>query len=138
MNTSLGSMDSGGDKRIPETTLVPTFGQNLTTMQNIQSIQTVQQTAQNTLQSIQPSQAVVGSSTGLVGKSVSVELNQKAPIMKTVIPSGSTSPAEGNKLQVITQIASFIIFLIIQIFQIKQLLKNCAEFSKSFVQLYVI
>ncbi|XP_043664949.1 histone deacetylase complex subunit SAP130 [Vespula pensylvanica] len=100
MNTSLSSTDGGGDKRLPETT-VQTIAQNLTTMQNIQNIQNVQSVVQSNIQSIQPTQTIVGTvgtPTGLVGKSVSLDINPKLSLMKPVIPSGTTSNAETNKI----------------------------------------
>ncbi|XP_024891735.1 uncharacterized protein LOC112467375, partial [Temnothorax curvispinosus] len=114
MNTTMSTVSSGGDKRLPETT-VQTVAQNLTTMQqNVQSVQStlqntlqsVQSVVQSTIQSIQPTQTIVGSvgsvgtPGGLVGKSVSLDMNPnpKLSLMKPVVPSGATSSAETSKI----------------------------------------
>ncbi|XP_066601843.1 histone deacetylase complex subunit SAP130-A-like isoform X2 [Prorops nasuta] len=100
MNTSLSSMDGGGDKRLPETS-VQTVAQNLTTIQNIQSMQNVQSIMQSSVQTIQPTQTIVGSvgsSNSLVGKSVSLDINPKLSLMKPVAPSGTASTADTSKI----------------------------------------
>ncbi|XP_077257851.1 uncharacterized protein LOC143894993 isoform X2 [Temnothorax americanus] len=110
MNTTMSTVSSGGDKRLPETT-VQTVAQNLTTMQqNVQSVQStlqsVQSVVQSTIQSIQPTQTIVGSvgsvgtPGGLVGKSVSLDMNPnpKLSLMKPVVPSGATASAETSKI----------------------------------------
>ncbi|XP_012150856.2 uncharacterized protein LOC100882641 isoform X2 [Megachile rotundata] len=97
MNTTLSSIDSGGDKHTSETT-VQSIVQNLTTMQNMQNAQSV---VQSNIQSIQSTQTIVGSvgtSTSLVGKSMSMDTNSKLPLMKPVVPSGTTSTSETNKI----------------------------------------
>ncbi|XP_018363577.1 PREDICTED: histone deacetylase complex subunit SAP130-A isoform X3 [Trachymyrmex cornetzi] len=100
MNTTISTVSSGGDKRLPETT-VQTVAQNLTTMQqNVQSVQSVQSMVQSNVPSIQPTQTIVGSMTpsGLVGKSVSLDMNPKLSLMKPVVPSGTTSSTETSKI----------------------------------------
>lgn len=100
MNT-LSTVSGGGDKRLPETT-VQTVAQNLTTMQNVQSVQqNVQSVVQSGIQNIQPIQTIVGSvgtSGSLVGKSVSLDMNPKLSLMKPVTPSGATSSVETSKI----------------------------------------
>ncbi|XP_018313784.1 histone deacetylase complex subunit SAP130-A isoform X4 [Mycetomoellerius zeteki] len=100
MNTTISTVSSGGDKRLPETA-VQTVAQNLTTMQqNVQSVQNVQSMVQSNVPSIQPTQTIVGSMTpsSLVGKSVSLDMNPKLSLMKPVVPSGSTSSTETSKI----------------------------------------
>lgn len=97
MNTALSSVDSAGDKRLPETT-VQSIAQNLTTMQSMQNVQSV---VQSNVQSIQPTQSIVGSigtPASLIGKSVSLDVNPRLSLMKPVVPSGTTSIAETNKI----------------------------------------
>ncbi|XP_076238834.1 uncharacterized protein LOC143181963 [Calliopsis andreniformis] len=97
MNTTLSSVDSSGDKRLPETT-VQSIAQNLTTLQSMQNVQSV---VQSNIQSIQSGQTIVGSvgtSANLVGKSMSMDTNPKLPLMKPVVPSGTTSTSETNKI----------------------------------------
>lgn len=97
MNTTLNSVESSGDKHLPETT-VQSIAQNLTTMQSIQNAQSV---VQSNIQNIQSTQTIVGSvgtSTNLVGKSMSMDTNSKLPVMKPVVPSGTTSTSETNKI----------------------------------------
>lgn len=97
MNKTLSSIDSGGDKHLSETT-VQSIVQNLTTMQNMQNAQSV---VHSNIQSIQSTQTIVGSvgtSTNLVGKSMSMDTNPKLPLMKPVVPSGTTSTSETNKI----------------------------------------
>ncbi|KAK9300516.1 hypothetical protein QLX08_006850 [Tetragonisca angustula] len=74
MNTTLSSVESGGDKHLPETT-VQSIAQNLTTMQSIQNVQSVVQS-----------------------KTMSMDTNSKLPVMKPVVPSGTTSTSETNKI----------------------------------------
>ncbi|XP_018352917.1 PREDICTED: histone deacetylase complex subunit SAP130-A isoform X3 [Trachymyrmex septentrionalis] len=100
MNTTISTVSSGGDKRLPETT-VQTVAQNLTTMQqNVQSVQNVQSMVQSNVPNIQPTQTIVGSMTpsGLVGKSVSLDMNPKLSLMKPVVPSGATPSTETSKI----------------------------------------
>lgn len=102
MNTTMSTVSSGGDKRLPETT-VQTVAQNLTTMQqNVQSVPNVQSVVQSSIQSIQPTQTIVGSvgtPGSLVGKSVSLDINPKLSLMKPVVPpSGTTSSVETSKI----------------------------------------
>ncbi|XP_011882331.1 PREDICTED: histone deacetylase complex subunit SAP130-like isoform X2 [Vollenhovia emeryi] len=103
-----GGGSGGGDKRLPETT-VQTVAQNLTTMQqsvqsvqSVPSVQSVQSVVQSSIQSIQPTQTIVGAPIGapscLVGKSVSLDMNPKLSLMKPVIPSGTASSAETSKI----------------------------------------
>lgn len=97
MNTTLSSVDSGGDKRLPEAT-VQSIAQNLTTLQSMQNVQSV---VQSNIQSIQSTQTIVGSvgpATNLIGKSISMDTNPKLPLMKPVVPSGATSTSETNKI----------------------------------------
>lgn len=97
MNTTLSSVESGGDKHLPETT-VQSIAQNLTTMQSIQNVQSV---VQSNIQNIQSTQTIVGSvgaPTNLVGKTMSMDTNSKLPVMKPVVPSGTTSTSETNKI----------------------------------------
>ncbi|XP_033356488.1 histone deacetylase complex subunit SAP130-A-like isoform X2 [Bombus vosnesenskii] len=98
MNTTLSSVESGGDKHLPETT-VQSIAQNLTTMQSIQNVQSV---VQSNIQNIQSTQTIVGSvggtSTSLIGKSMSMDTNSKLPVMKPVVPCGTTSTSETNKI----------------------------------------
>ncbi|CAD1475098.1 unnamed protein product, partial [Heterotrigona itama] len=97
MNTTLSSVESGGDKHLPETT-VQSIAQNLTTMQSIQNVQSV---VQSNIQSIQSTQTIVGSvgtPTNLIGKTMSMDTNSKLPVMKPVVPSGTTSTSETNKI----------------------------------------
>lgn len=107
MNTTISTVSSGGDKRLPETT-VQTMAQNLTTMQqNVQSVQSVQSVVQSNIPSIQPTQTIVGSvgtPSSLVGKSVSLDMNPKLSLMKPVVPSGSTSSTETSKITAATVI----------------------------------
>ncbi|XP_029161922.1 histone deacetylase complex subunit SAP130-A isoform X2 [Nylanderia fulva] len=106
MNT-LSTASGGGDKRLPETT-VQTVAQNLTTMQNVQSVQpNVQSVVQSGIQNIQPIQTIVGSvgTPGtLVGKSVSLDMNPKLSLMKPVTPSGAPSSVETNKITTLCSI----------------------------------
>lgn len=98
MNTTMSTVSSGGDKRLPETT-VQTVAQNLTTMQ--QNVQSVQSVVQSSIQSIQPTQTIVGSvgtPGNLVGKSVSLDMNPKLSLMKPVVPSCATSSTETSKI----------------------------------------
>lgn len=100
MNTTLSSVNSGGDKRLLETN-VQTVAQNLTTMQNIPSVQNVQSVVQSNIQNIQPSQTMVGSvgtPSTIVGKSVSLDMSPKLSLMKPVVPSGTTSSADSSKI----------------------------------------
>ena len=97
MNTTLSSVDSGGDKRLPEAT-VQSIAQNLTSLQSMQNVQSV---VQSNIQSIQSTQTIVGSvgtATNLIGKSISMDTNPKLPLMKPVVPSGATSTSETNKI----------------------------------------
>lgn len=95
VNTNTGE---GGDKRLPEAT-VQTIAQNLTTIQTVQSSQNV---IQSNIQTIQSTQAIIGnvgqSGTTLVGKSVSLDLNQKLSLAKPGIPSNIVSSTDSNKL----------------------------------------
>lgn len=95
MNTALSSVNSGGDKRLLETTV-----QTVTTMQNAPNVQNVQSVVQSSIQSIQPTQTIVGSvgTPSLIGKSVSLDMNPKLSLMKPVVPSGTTSSAETSKI----------------------------------------
>ncbi|OAD57245.1 hypothetical protein WN48_02046 [Eufriesea mexicana] len=72
MNTTLSSIESGGDKHVPETT-VQSIAQNLTTMQTIQNVQSV---VQSNIQNIQSTQNLVGSvgapTTLVVGSTVRI------------------------------------------------------------------
>ncbi|XP_018053811.1 PREDICTED: histone deacetylase complex subunit SAP130-A-like isoform X2 [Atta colombica] len=100
MNTTISTVSSGSDKHLPETT-VQTVAQNLTTMQqNVQNVQNVQSMVQSNISNIQPTQTIVGSMTpsGLVGKSVSLDMNPKLSLMKPVVPSGTTSSTETSKI----------------------------------------
>jgi len=100
MNTTISTVSSGSDKHLSETT-VQTMAQNLTTMQqNVQNVQNVQSMVQSNISSIQPTQTIVGSMTpsGLVGKSVSLDMNPKLSLMKPVVPSGATSSTETSKI----------------------------------------
>lgn len=94
MNTALSSVDSGGDKRVPETT-VQSIVQNLTTISSMQNVQSI---VQSNIQSTQPIVGSVGTPTSLVGKSMSMDTNPKLPVMKPVVPSGTTSTSETNKI----------------------------------------
>lgn len=97
MNTTLSSMDSGGDKRLPEAS-VQSIAQNLTTLQSMQNVQSV---VQSNIQSIQSTQTIVGSigaPASLVAKSMSMDTNTKLPLMKPVVPSGTASTSEPNKI----------------------------------------
>ncbi|XP_011051243.1 PREDICTED: LOW QUALITY PROTEIN: histone deacetylase complex subunit SAP130 [Acromyrmex echinatior] len=108
MNTTISTVSSGGDKHLPETT-VQTVAQNLTTMQqNVQSVQNMQSMVQSNIPSIQPTQTIVGSMTpsGLVGKSVSLDMNPKLSLMKPVVPSGATSSTETSKITTLCSIGS--------------------------------
>lgn len=99
MNTTLNTVSSGSDKRLPETT-VQTVAQNLSTMQNVQSVPSVQSVVQSTVQNIQPTQTIVGAvgtPSSLVGKSVSLDMNPKLSLMKPVVPSGAIS-SESSKI----------------------------------------
>lgn len=99
MNT-LSTVNSGSDKRLPETT-VQTVAQNLTTMQNVQNVQNVQSVVQSSTQNIQPIQTIVGpvgTPGNLVGKSVSLDINPKLSLMKPVTPSGAISSVETSKI----------------------------------------
>ncbi|XP_051174403.1 histone deacetylase complex subunit SAP130-A [Leptopilina boulardi] len=94
VNTNSGE---GSDKRQPEAT-VQTIAQNLTTIQTVQSTQNV---IQSNIQTIQSTQAIIGNvgqSGTIVGKSVSLDLNQKLSIAKTGIPSNIVSSTDSNKL----------------------------------------
>lgn len=96
MNVSTNSGE-GGDKRLPEGT-VQTIAQNLTTIQTVQGTQNV---IQGNIQTIQSTQAIIGNvgqSGTLVGKSVSLDLNQKLSLAKPVIPSNIVSSTDSNKL----------------------------------------
>lgn len=108
MNTTLSSVNAGGDKRPSETTMqtVQTTAQNLTTMQNIASGQNVQSVVQSNIQNIQPTQTLIGSvgTSNLIGKSVSLDMNPKLSLVK---PSGTASSAETSKITT-TVILSFI------------------------------
>lgn len=99
MNTTLSSVNSGSDKRLLETN-VQTVAQNLTTMQNVPNVQSVQSVVQSSIQNIQPTQTIVGSvgTPSLVGKSVSLDMNPKLSLMKPVVPSGTTSSIETSKI----------------------------------------
>ncbi|KAG5331180.1 SP130 deacetylase, partial [Acromyrmex charruanus] len=108
MNTTISTVSSGGDKHLPETT-VQTVAQNLTTMQqNVQNVQNMQSMVQSNIPSIQPTQTIVGSMTpsGLVGKSVSLDMNPKLSLMKPVVPSGATSSTETSKITTLCSIGS--------------------------------
>ncbi|XP_076635623.1 uncharacterized protein LOC143348844 isoform X3 [Colletes latitarsis] len=97
MNTTINSVESGGDKRVPETT-VQSIAQNLTTIQSMQNVQSV---VQSNIQNIQSTQSIAGSvvtPTNLVGKSISMDTNPKLSLMKPVVPSGTTSTSETNKI----------------------------------------
>ncbi|XP_015604837.1 histone deacetylase complex subunit SAP130-A isoform X2 [Cephus cinctus] len=96
----MNPVDGNGEKRPPKS-VVQTVAQNLTTIQNIQTVQTVQNVAQSSVQNIQPTQTVVGSvgtPTGLVGKSVSLELNSKLSLMKSLAQPGTTPSTETSKM----------------------------------------
>lgn len=97
MNTTINSVESGGDKRISETT-VQSVAQNLTTMQSTQNVQSV---VQSNIQNIQSTQTIVGSigtPSNHIGKSIPMDTNPKLPLMKPVVPSGTTSTLENNKI----------------------------------------
>ncbi|XP_076282500.1 uncharacterized protein LOC143209991 isoform X1 [Lasioglossum baleicum] len=97
MNTTISSVESGGDKRLPETSM-QNVAQNLTTMQSAQNVQSV---VQSNIQNIQSTQTIVGSigtPSNHVGKSISMDTNPKLPLMKPVVPSGTTSTSESNKI----------------------------------------
>ncbi|XP_015436191.1 PREDICTED: histone deacetylase complex subunit SAP130 isoform X2 [Dufourea novaeangliae] len=105
MNTTMSSVESGGEKRVPETT-VQNVAQNLTTIQSVQSVQSV---VQSNIQNIQSTQTIVGSigtPTNHVGKSISMDTNPKLPLMKPVVPSGTTSTSETNKITTLCSVGS--------------------------------
>ncbi|XP_033331640.2 uncharacterized protein LOC117223475 isoform X2 [Megalopta genalis] len=97
MNTTINSVESGGDKRLPETSM-QNVAQNLTTMQSVQNVQSV---VQSNIQNIQSTQTIVGSigtPSNHVGKSISMDTNPKLPLMKPMVPSGTSSTPESNKI----------------------------------------
>ncbi|XP_025155797.1 histone deacetylase complex subunit SAP130-A isoform X2 [Harpegnathos saltator] len=99
MNTALSSVNSSSDKCLLETT-VQTVAQNLTTMQNVSNVQNVQSSVQSSIQTIQPTQTIVGSvgTPNLIGKSVSLDMNPKLSLMKPIVPSGTPSSTETSKM----------------------------------------
>ena len=95
MNTN--PSDSGGEKRTPESTSQK-IPHTLTTIQTVQSGQNV---IQSNIQSIQSTQGVVGTvgqPGSLVGKSVSLEVNQKLALAKSSVPSNIVSSTDASKL----------------------------------------
>jgi len=101
MNTTINTVSSSGDKRLPPETTMQTVAQNLTTMQqNVQNVQNVQSVVQSNISNIQPTiVGSVGTPGSLVGKSVSLDVNQKlSQLIKPVIPSGATSSTETSKI----------------------------------------
>ncbi|XP_011306545.1 histone deacetylase complex subunit SAP130-A isoform X2 [Fopius arisanus] len=97
MNTSnSGNPEGTGDKRQPETSQVPQH--SLTTIQNVHRIQTIQNIVQSNVQTIQPAQSVVSTvASAIVGKSISLDLNPKLSLMKSVVQSGS-AVSDANKI----------------------------------------
>ncbi|XP_057337772.1 mucin-2 [Microplitis mediator] len=96
MNTT-NPGEGSGEKRLPETSgqSVP---HNLTTIQNVQGLQTVQNIVQSTVPTIQSTQNVVNTSAAIVGKSISLDLNQKLSLMKSVVQTGTPSTSEPGKI----------------------------------------
>lgn len=87
--------ESTGDKRLPETS-VQSVPHNLTTLQNVQGLQTVQTIVQSSVQTIQSTQNVVNTSAAIVGKSISLDLNQKLPLMKSVVQTAPSTSEPGK------------------------------------------
>ncbi|XP_078039180.1 uncharacterized protein LOC144471214 [Augochlora pura] len=93
MNTTISSVESGGDKRLPEASM-----QSVAQMQSVQNVQSV---VQSNIQNIQSTQTIVGSigtPSNHVGKSMSMDTNPKLPLMKPMVPSGTSSTPESNKI----------------------------------------
>ncbi|XP_034941423.1 histone deacetylase complex subunit SAP130-B [Chelonus insularis] len=97
MNTN--TVETSGDKRLQETN-VQSVPHNLTTIQGVQALQTVQNIVQSNVQTIQSTQNVstMSSSSAIVGKSISLDLNPKLSLMKSVVQSGASSAGETSKI----------------------------------------
>ncbi|XP_015109308.1 histone deacetylase complex subunit SAP130-A isoform X2 [Diachasma alloeum] len=98
MNTSnSGSAEAAGDKRQPEASQGPPH--SLATIQNVHRIQTIQNIVQSNVQTIQPTQSVVSTvASAIVGKSISLDLNPKLSLMKSVVQSGAAVSGETSKI----------------------------------------
>ncbi|XP_063991632.1 histone deacetylase complex subunit SAP130-A isoform X2 [Diachasmimorpha longicaudata] len=98
MNVSnSGNAETTGDKRQPEPSQVPPH--SLATIQNVHRIQTIQNIVQSNVQTIQPTQSVVSTvASAIVGKSISLDLNPKLSLMKSVVQSGAAVSGESNKI----------------------------------------
>lgn len=93
MNTSSSNSEGAGDKRQPDTT--QSAGHTLTTLQNVHRIQTIQNIVQGNVQTIQPSQSVVSTvASAIVGKSISLDLNPKLSLMKSVVQTGASDASK--------------------------------------------
>ncbi|XP_012275254.1 histone deacetylase complex subunit SAP130 isoform X2 [Orussus abietinus] len=93
-------MDNTGEKYVPEIN-VQSVMESSTTIQGIQSMPAVHNVSQAVTKTIQSAQTIIGqigTPAGLVGKSVSLELNPKLSLMKPLIPSGMTTSVETSKI----------------------------------------
>lgn len=86
MSAKSNTSESGQEKNLPKPT-VQTLPQNLTAIQSLPTVQTVQSGTSSGLQNIQTAQAVTGQAT-LVGKSIALELNSSKILVKA---SGSSN-----------------------------------------------
>ncbi|XP_046736475.1 mucin-5AC isoform X1 [Diprion similis] len=88
MNPNMNPLDSSGvEKRPPEVSQ---------TLQNITAIQNTQNIAPSSVPSIQPQQTIVGTSSALLGKSVSLDLNPKLSLMKPLSQPGNVSTEQSK------------------------------------------
>ncbi|XP_012257247.1 histone deacetylase complex subunit SAP130 isoform X2 [Athalia rosae] len=90
MNPSTNPLDGGGVEKHP-----PEVSQTLQTITAIQNVQTI---VQSNASNIQSQQTIVGTSTGLIGKSVSLDLNPKLSLMKPIGQAGNISSTEAAKI----------------------------------------
>ncbi|KAK0091527.1 hypothetical protein PV326_003076 [Microctonus aethiopoides] len=97
MNTNINTLDSTGEKRIAETS-VQNISHNLTTIQSIQGIQNIVQSNAQTIQSPQSIVSTIAPTSTIVGKSISLDLNPKLSLMKSVVQTGPASTVDANKI----------------------------------------
>lgn len=97
MNTNINALDSTGEKRIAETS-VQNISHNLTTIQSIQGIQNIVQSNAQTIQSPQSIVSTIAPTSTIVGKSISLDLNPKLSLMKSVVQTGPASTVDANKI----------------------------------------
>lgn len=97
MNPNINLTEPSGDKRLPEPSL-QNVSHNLTNIQNIQGLQNIVQSNVQTIQSTQNVVGTIASSSAIVGKSISLDLNPKLSLMKSVVQTGAAVTGDASKI----------------------------------------